>query len=616
MTKFFLRVQKVRQSIVSRGIGPDHRFVGCEPIDRLQPPGCVRSINEMDIQALKSLIQGGIHRIDAGISSLKDGTEMFPIVAACAATGGLYLLLKPSQTQASSDTTIINIKKQEGIAVTSIKDLLQYDIGGPLCNFVTRWMITPSVTSVVVTNYGSRIPKFPKGVCNLTQCVRINVSGNGIESIPEEIGALTKLEYLDISSNNLCSLPESMSKLVSLKTLNAMNNKIEYIPESFGWLRSLEILGLKGNRLKALPLGIQNLTLLKELYLTDNNLKALPETIHGCCNLVKLQASHNDLQSLPESIGNLKKLELLRVACCELESIPASIANAQSLSWFSMAGNPVAKSPSKKSGIPRLQMDDLSIGQKLGDGASGEVFMAQHKNKTVALKIFRQEKSPDGYCEDEVNLACMVNDINLARVLGKIDEPLGIIMEYVEGKPLAEKPNSTSLLRCRWNENDRFSIGFVLRCIACVAGALEHLHSKSIAHGDVYAHNVLAAQDGTSILCDYGASFIYKKGEPSHASFEAQEVRAFGLLVRDLVERIDIEFENMEVALDCQKQLLMIIQQCLSSNPSKRPLFSVLARKLRSLEKSAASSGTPRSDSRFFIRQKRQEDRSGRETAR
>ena len=129
------------------------------------------------------MIQGGIHRVDAGITSLKDGTEMFHIVAAGAATGALYLLSKPRESSNSSTT---NAKNEKGIAVTSIKDLLQYDVGGPLCNFVTRWVITPSVTSVVVTNYGSRIPRFPRGVCNLTHCVRINVSGNGIESIPEE----------------------------------------------------------------------------------------------------------------------------------------------------------------------------------------------------------------------------------------------------------------------------------------------------------------------------------------------------------------------------------------------------------------------------------------------
>jgi serine/threonine protein kinase len=39
--------------------------------------------------------------------------------------------------------------------------------------------------------------------------------------------------------------------------------------------------------------------------------------------------------------------------------------------------------------------------------------------------------------------------------------------------------------------------------------ALDYLHSHGIAHGDVYAHNMLAAKDGTTVLCDYGASFFY-----------------------------------------------------------------------------------------------------------
>lgn len=56
------------------------------------------------------------------------------------------------------------------------------------------------------------------------------------------------------------------------------------------------------------------------------------------------------------------------------------------------------------------------------------------------------------------------------------------------------------------------------------ASALEYLHRNSIAHGDVYAHNMLAAESGEVTLCDYGASFFYDQEQ--RAVWEAMEVRS------------------------------------------------------------------------------------------
>jgi serine/threonine protein kinase len=75
----------------------------------------------------------------------------------------------------------------------------------------------------------------------------------------------------------------------------------------------------------------------------------------------------------------------------------------------------------------------------------------------------------------------------------------------VDGRSLAEKPNLVSLLRCRWGKGRRLAAPFVLRAATDVASALEYMHARGICHGDVYAHNVLAAEDGTAVLCDYGA---------------------------------------------------------------------------------------------------------------
>ena len=71
---------------------------------------------------------------------------------------------------------------------------------------------------------------------------------------------------------------------------------------------------------------------------------------------------------------------------------------------------------------------------------------------------------------------------------------------------MAEKPNSVSLLRCRWAPGLKLSLTCVLRVATSVSSALKYLHGLGIAHGDIFAHNVLASEGGQhAVLCDYGA---------------------------------------------------------------------------------------------------------------
>ncbi len=494
------------------------------------------------------------------------------------------------------------------IIITSPKDVVQYGVGGAVVTFLTTCLWTPKVTEIRVTQSMLRI--LPRGIGNLTLLTTIDVSGNRITSLPSEIGRLKRLETLNVSNNCLVHVPKTLGSLTSLVSLNAMGNAINSL-DGVRLPTSLRVLGLKDNQLTEIPESLfSNLTHLEQLYLTGNRLVALPESLCDCQSLVKLQASHNELTHLPERLGSLNKLELLRVACCDITEMPESLLESHSLSWLSIAGNPCCgtRLSHMKTATRIIQEKDIHIGKKLGDGASGEVFEAEYRKKKVAYKVFRKdEMSPDGHSQDEIQIACMMHDENLARVLAQVDGGEacmhGIIMEFVDGSPLAEKPNSESLLRCRWKPGQVFSISFVLKCLSSVAGGLHHMHSRCIAHGDVYAHNVLARHNGESILCDYGASFTYTRNNKNNKMFELQEVRAFGILIKDLIERIDISFSDMEVAIDCQKQLLMIAHQCLSIHPVRRPTFADLHRKLKTLEKAASSSGrTPRSDSRFWLK--------------
>ncbi|KAI7845895.1 hypothetical protein COHA_000628 [Chlorella ohadii] len=435
---------------------------------------------------------------------------------------------------------------------------------------------------------GNAISEVPAAIGNLTALTRLCLAGNRICQLPETLGKLQALEDLDVGGNQLATLPDALGALGSLKYLNAMNNQLTALPDSIGGCSSLLRLGLRGNRLVALPASIGQLVSLVELYLTDNLLEELPATIGGMTSLVKLQASFNRLKSLPAELGSLPRLEMLRVASCQIEAVPATLSLAPKLAWMSLASNPCCR-PLAPRKPPVVALNDLTMGLKVGDGASGEVFGAYYKQQRVAVKIFVAERSPDGHSRDEMAIAFSVSDKHLARVSAQLQEPLGLVMEWAEGAPMALKPNHESLLRCRWAPGQVLQLGWVLRVAIGVASALEHMHYRGIAHGDVYGHNCMASEEGHATLCDYGASFPYHKSGP--VRYEAMEVRAFGLMLADMVQRLDISFQGMERLLELQKELLGVVQLCTAPSPLSRPTFGAVGRRLKAIRKQAARAG-------------------------
>lgn len=445
----------------------------------------------------------------------------------------------------------------------------------------------------------------------------------------------------DLACQGLTAVPAEVFQMRSLRILNLMGNSLTFLPSEIGQLSQLEILGLKDNRLTALPASIGDLTGLVALYVTNNGLTNLPPSIGRLVNLRKFQASFNDLQALPEEMGNMRSLELFRAAGNpKLLSIPVSLARAPSLTWLSLGGSKFCDAfsrntlgPPEKDGAqwwameghrggrgacargrsidhdtsntttectggryievpPSIPRKTLQLERKLGDGASGEVFLSEWENGTaaalsassaswkrrltpqkkkkakeqVAVKIFRHDVSPDGRAIDELEVLCLLEHPNLskARALVVEDEgeagrgglrsgteglrPIGVVMDLVPGQAMAAKPDHTSMLRCRWEEGRLYSHAVVLRIAHNLAAALMHLHAKGIFHGDVYAHNCVVDEEGNTTLLDYGAAFLYSVGEGGGREegmegldLEKLEVRAFGLLLADLLPRLDAQ---------------------------------------------------------------------------
>ena len=93
-----------------------------------------------------------------------------------------------------------------------------------------------------------------------------------------------------------------------------------------------------------------------------------------------------------------------------------------------------------------------------------------------------------------------------------------------------------------------------------------------VAHGDVYAHNVVVDCNGQATLVDMGAAFGYP--QECSVDFERLEVRAFGLLLHELAQRT-------QGGVD--RELGAMAQACLQEQVDGRPSFRELEQSLRSL---------------------------------
>ena len=120
-------------------------------------------------------------------------------------------------------------------------------------------------------------------------------------------------------------------------------------------------------------------------------------------------------------------------------------------------------------------------------------------------------------------------------------------------------------------EPKAFSSAFAVTLVKGLAEALRYLHSKRVAHGDVYGHNTLVLDStGAAKLGDFGASFYYGELAPSaQRLIERVEVRAFGVLCAEVATRI-------VGAAATRDRLLAVADDCLQGDAAARPSFERL----------------------------------------
>ncbi|OLS62885.1 hypothetical protein PSEMO_22390 [Pseudomonas putida] len=102
------------------------------------------------------------------------------------------------------------------------------------------------------------------------------------------------------------------------------------------------------------------------------------------------------------------------------------------------------------------------------------------------------------------------------------------------------------------------------RLARSIAEVAAHLHGQGLSHGDLYGHNILCDERGHSLLGDFGAaSFHPRDGGVEARLLERIEVRAFGVLLGELLERCGEELVGMRG----------LQQACVRAEVLERPRF-------------------------------------------
>ena len=417
----------------------------------------------------------------------------------------------------------------------------------------------------------------------------------GLTEFPPEIFTLAdSLEILDLSGNSLAALPDDLPRLRRLRVLFCSDNLFAELPAMLGRCTQLEMVGFKACRITSVPAAALP-EKLRWLILSDNQVAELPHEIGRCTRLQKLMLAGNRLTALPAELAECRNLELLRIAANRLTELPDWLFSLPRLSWLAYAGNPFCESPSALA-VEHIDWEQLALGEKLGEGASGVIHRAEWQAgetaQPVAVKLFKGALTSDGLPQSEMH-ACLAagEHPNLIPVLGRLaghpGNVDGLVMALIGHgfKNLAGPPSLESCTRDVYADDAAFNQAAALRLALGIAAAARHLHAQDITHGDLYAHNILHLDDGAALLGDFGAASPVDRGnELQAAALQRIEVRAFACLLEELLVRCRPAHATAETA-----NVLAELQACCADEiPERRPLFAEIETKLAIVAQSLA----------------------------
>lgn len=412
-----------------------------------------------------------------------------------------------------------------------------------------------------------------------------------VEAIPDEVFEFARhnsVKILDASDNPaLKTLPDNFSDLEDLERAFFSSCGFDEVPPQLRECEQLKMLAMKFCGVTEFGEDVLPPSM-DWLILTGNEIEQLPASIGDLVNLKKVALAGNPLTGLPEEMKNCREIELLRVSAADMcNPTPQWVFELPKLAFFSDGGNPASRAyPEIADTSERIHWKELSVGEQVGASPSSEVFKGEYNGQAIAPKVFREGLASDGYAEDDFACSLLAgNHPNLREVTGRaVGHPEGrdVIVtklipqgEYVDlGKP----PNFDTVTRDTFEDGVQYEPWFVQSVLLNVAQAMLHLHKRNIAHGDLYAHNIQVNGKGHAIVGDFGAATYYDPYAPTAHLREAQDVRAFGYLIEDMLDRMQ--------GTQGAGTLTGLRLSCVDENPEARPSFQSLVISLEHMPQS------------------------------
>jgi len=372
----------------------------------------------------------------------------------------------------------------------------------------------------------------------------------GLTSFPLAIYDLADtLEILDLSGNALSSLPDDLDRFTKLRILFCSSNQFTEIPVVLGKCPRLSMIGFKANQISYIPEEAIPTKTLQWFIVTDNALKTVPEALGQCKKLQKLMLAGNQLTTLPASMAKCEALELFRISANQFSSLPSWLFDLPKLTWLAYAGNPfsdaIEAAHLQQKQAQEIDWSQLTIGQALGQGASGITYQAEwqtnNRTETVAVKVFKSGLTSDGLPKSEMHANLVAGEHqNIVGVKGVLtnhpEGAQGIVMPLLgpELNTLANPPSFKTCSRDVYPESTKLTPAQVQHISNGVASAMLHLHAQGLVHGDLYAHNILW-NDEHVVLSDLGgASFLPLQDAAMTAALEKLDIRAYHVLLEEL----------------------------------------------------------------------------------
>src|SRR2546426_2967537 len=165
----------------------------------------------------------------------------------------------------------------------------------------------------------------------------------------------------------------------------------------------------------------------------------------------------------------------------------------------------------------------------LGKGGMGEVYLAEDPvlNRKVALKFLSGEFIEDSWAKrrliKEAQAVAMLDHPNICAVYGfeEVDEYSFIVMQYVEGRTLAELVRAKSVTASQ-----------IVPIAHQIVSALTEAHARGIIHRDLKPRNIMATESGQVKVLDFGlAKTIHKHQTFEDATESISQLSKTGLLI-------------------------------------------------------------------------------------